>query len=155
MFLQYLIPRILLNRKQQIFILINLKQYDIVVASRFLSESKTIRKWQRSIVSKIYRTLVKIFFYHFHVTDPDVGFKGFQRECFQHVSLLCNLNGHSWDLQFLVNANDGGYSIKEIPFHYNEDYERTTVNIFAAGFIEFLGLMYIKITSIISKFIVF
>ena len=132
-----------------------LEQHDVVVASRFLPESRTIRRWQRAIVSKIFRTLVRIFFHHFNVTDPDVGFKGFKSECLKNVNLVCNLNGPSWDLQFLVNANYDGYSIKEIPFNYTEDYERTTVNIFSAGLVEFLGLLYIKFTSIISKYIVF
>ena len=36
-----------------------LEQHDVVVASRFLPESRTIRRWQRAIVSKIFRTLVR------------------------------------------------------------------------------------------------
>ena len=131
------------------------RENDVVIASRFLPESETVRKWQRKVVSKIFRILVSVIFPGFMVTDPDVGFKGFKKKCFQNVNLSCNLNGPSWDLQFLVIAHDEAYHIKEFPFQYIEDYERTTVNIFIVSFVEFLGLIYIKITNIISKHIIF
>ena len=131
------------------------KDYDVVVASRFLPTSNTIRKWQRKIVSKVYRILIAIIFSGFDVTDPDVGFKGYKKECFHKVNLVCNLNGPSWDLQFLVNAKNEGYQILEFPFNYIEDYERSTANIALDSFVEFLGLIYIKVTCIITRFINF
>tara|TARA_B100001964_G_C13643634_1_gene341625 strand:- start:33 stop:491 length:459 start_codon:yes stop_codon:yes gene_type:complete len=132
-----------------------IRDNDVVVASRFLPTSNTARKWQRKIISKVYRILIKIIFFDFNVTDPDVGFKGFKKECFHKVNLVCNLNGPSWDLQFLVNAQTEGYQILEFPFQYIEDYEKTTTNIFYYSLVEFLGLVYIKITCIISKYINF
>ena len=131
------------------------KEYDVVIASRFLPESQSVRKWQRKIISKVFRILVAVIFPGFMVKDPDVGFKGFKKKCFQEVNLSCNLSGPSWDLQFLVNAHNEAYHIKEFPFQYIEDYERTTVNIITASLVEFLGLVYIKITKIISKYIIF
>ena len=131
------------------------KQYDVVIASRFLATSNCKRKWQRSIISKCYRILVAINFRSFNVYDPDVGFKGFKKECFQYINLMSNLNGPSWDLQFLVSAHYEGYEIFEFPFHYEEDYSKTTVNIFMCSFIELLGLLYIRLTTIISKYIIF
>ncbi|MBT6047483.1 MAG: glycosyltransferase family 2 protein [Candidatus Scalindua sp.] len=132
-----------------------LKQYDVVIASRFLQESGSKRKWKRKVISKCYRILVKILFPGFYVTDPDVGFKGFKKQCFNYTNLMTNLNGPSWDLQFLVNASMSGYEIHEFPFRYIEDYENSTVNLFFTSFIEFLGMLYIRVTTTISKKIVF
>ena len=131
------------------------KVNDVVIASRFLPESNSVRKWKRKLISKSYRILIQIIFRDFHVTDPDVGFKGIQKECFQNINLMCNLNGPSWDLQFLVNAHMEGYKITEFPFQYIENYELTTVNLLTGSIIEFLGLIYIKVTSIISKYAIF
>jgi glycosyltransferase involved in cell wall biosynthesis len=132
-----------------------IKKYDIVIASRFLTTSNCKRKWQRKIVSKCYRILVAIVFRSFNVRDPDVGFKGFKKDCFQYINLMSNLNGASWDLQFLISAHYEGYKIFEFPFHYEEDYSTTTVNIFFYSFIELLGLLYIRLTTMISKYVIF
>lgn len=131
------------------------KDYDVVIASRFHPQAKTKRKFIRKFVSRVYRFLVKIIFPGFPVTDPDVGFKGFRKEAFQCINLVTNLNGPSWDLQFLINAWYRGHSIYEFPFSYNENYTRTTVNIFFCSLIEFIGMFYIRVTSLITKRIVF
>ena len=131
------------------------KNYDVVIASRFHPQAKTKRKFIRKFVSRSYRFLVKLIFPGFPVTDPDVVFKGFKREVFQCINLVTNLNGPSWDLQFLVNSWYYGHSIYEFPFSYNENYTRTTVNILFCSLIEFIGMFYIRLTSLITKRIVF
>lgn len=125
-----------------------LKQYDIVIASRFHRDAKIKRKWHRAFVSFVYRIIAKIVFRGFKVTDPDVGFKGFRRNVFREVIKYTNLNGPSWDLQFLVNAFNFGFTIKEFPFNWIENYERTAVNIIKDCLLEFIGLIYIKIKGI-------
>lgn len=125
-----------------------LKQYDIVIASRFHRDAKIKRKCHRAFVSFAYRMIVKIVFRGFKVTDPDVGFKGFRRNVFREVIKYTDLDGWSWDLQFLVNAFNFGFSIKEFPFNWVESYERTTVNIIKDSLFEFIGLIYIKIKSV-------
>lgn len=129
----------------------DVKCNDIVIASRFHSDANTERKFIREFMSKAYRLLIKIIFPGFKVTDPDVGFKGFQKNVFECVNLVTNLNGPSWDLQFLVNAESLGYKIYEFPFSYKEDYSRTTVNIITCSIVELVGLLYIKLTCLISR----
>lgn len=131
------------------------KIHDVVIASRFHKDSKIERKFVRKVVSKCYRIMVAVLFRRFTVTDPDVGFKGFKRDTFHEVNLVTNLNGPSWDLQFLVNAQYDKYDIYEFPFHYVEDYERTTVNVLACSFVELLGMFYVRITRFISDRMVF
>lgn len=131
------------------------KNHDVVIASRFLPDSETKRKIIRRVVSKSYRILVKLMFRNFAVTDPDVGFKGFKKDVFTHINLVTNLNGPSWDLQFLINADAEQHDIIEFPFHYKEDYTSTTVSVLSCSIIEFLGMVYVKFTRIISDYIVF
>lgn len=131
------------------------KEYDVVIAARFHPQAKTKRKFIRKFISKSYRFLVRLFFPGFSITDPDVGFKGFKKEVFQYINLVTNLNGPSWDLQFLINSWHSGHSIYEFPFSYRENYTKTTVNIFICSFIEFMGMIYIRLTSLITKRIIF
>lgn len=131
------------------------KDYDVVIASRFHADAKTRRKLIRKFIGSSYRFLVRLIFPRFSVTDPDVGFKGFKKEAFQYTNIVTNLNGPSWDLQFLINSWYYGQSIYEFPFSYKENYTRTTVNIFICSLIELLGMLYIRLTLLISKRIVF
>lgn len=125
-----------------------LKHDDIVIASRFHPEANIKRKWHRAFIGIVYRMIVGVVFRGFPVTDPDVGFKGFRRNVYAEVVPYTDLNGWSWDLQFLVNAFNFGFTIKEFPFTWVEDYERSSVNIIRDSFLEFAGLIYIKITGI-------
>ena len=131
------------------------KKHDVVIASRFHKDSRIERKFVRKVVSKCYRILIAVLFRYFTVTDPDVGFKGFEKDVFHKVNLVSNLNGPSWDLQFLVNAQYEKYDIYEFPFHYVEDYERTTVNVLVCSLVELLGMIYVRITRFISDRVVF
>jgi len=132
-----------------------LKEHDVVIASRFHQDAQSTRKKNRKFVSQAYRVLVKILFRKFYVTDPDVGFKGFKSDVFKQINIVSNLNGFSWDLQFLVNAVGEGYSVYEFPFTYEENYSKTTVNILSSSIAEFLGMIYIKVTKVLSDRIVF
>lgn len=125
-----------------------LKHDDIVIASRFHPEAKIKRKWHRAIIGIVYRMIVRVVFRDFPVTDPDVGFKGFRRNVFTEIIKYTDLNGWSWDLQFLVNAYNFGFSIREFPFHWTEDYERTSVALFKDALLEFISLVYIKIKGV-------
>ena len=131
------------------------KDYDVVIATRFHPQAKTERKFIRKFVSRSYRLLVRLIFPGFPVTDPDVGFKGFKKESFQQINLVTNLSGPPWDLQFLINSWHYGHSIYEFPFSYNENYTKTTVNIFICSLIELMGMLYIRLTFLITKRIVF
>ncbi|MCH7562965.1 MAG: glycosyltransferase [Gemmatimonadetes bacterium] len=124
-----------------------LERYDIVIASRFHRDAKVKRKWHRAVVSVVYRMIVSVVFPGFRVTDPDVGFKGFQRDVFDRIVPYTTLNGWSWDLEFLVSADILGYSIEEFPFNWVEHYERTSVGIVRDSFLEFIGLLYIRLKS--------
>ena len=104
------------------------------------------------MISKIYRFIIKIVFQELFVTDPDVGFKGFQKNVFTKIIKHTNLDGWSWDLQFLVMGHKLGFKTAEFPFNWNEKvYTGSTVNIISDSIKELIGLLYIKIKSILHK----
>lgn len=129
--------------------------HDIVIASRFHPAARTRRKALRRFVSVCHRGLVRIFFRDFKVTDPDVGFKAFRKDVFEKTNLVTNLNGPSWDLQFLVNAVQDGCDVFEFPFHYVEDYDHTTVNVLYYSVVEFVGILYIFGTKLLGSWVRF
>ena len=95
--------------------------------------------------------LVKIIFPRFGITDPDNGFKGIRRDVFSKVIQYTDLDGWSWDLQFLINASNLGYSCTEFPFDWVENYEKTSVNIFRDELINKINIIIIYIYVLYVK----
>ncbi len=123
-----------------------LENYSIVVGSRFLPGSRTRRIRGRQAVSRAHRLLVRLFFPRLGVSDPDMGFKGFEREVFLTIAPLSRMDRWSWDLEFLVIARRNGIGIAELPVDWEEKHEGyvTTVNLFRDSREEFLGLFQIR-----------
>ncbi len=123
-----------------------LEDYPIVVGSRFLPESRTRRIRGRQMISRAHRRLVGLFFSRLAASDPDMGFKGFQRETFRRLAPLSRMDRWSWDLEFLVIARRNGFGIAEFPVDWEEKHEDyvTSVNLFRDSWEELLGLFKIR-----------
>lgn len=123
-----------------------LKDHPVVVGSRFLPGSRTRRIRGRQAISRAHRLLVRLFFPGLGVSDPDMGFKGFEREAFRRIAPLSRMDRWSWDLEFLVIARRNGIGIAELPVDWEEKHEGyvTSVNLFQDSREEFLGLFQIR-----------
>jgi dolichyl-phosphate beta-glucosyltransferase len=123
-----------------------LKDHPVVVGSRFLPGSHTRRIRGRKVISRAHRLLVGMFFPRLGVSDPDMGFKGFEREAFRSIAPLCRMDRWSWDLEFLVIARRNGIGIAELPVDWEEKHEGyvTSVNLLRDSREEFLGLFRIR-----------
>jgi glycosyltransferase involved in cell wall biosynthesis len=120
-----------------------LLRFPIVIGSRFLRESATVRLWKRKVIGLAHRLLVQLFFPQLKIKDPDAGFKGFQVKQLKTMSPLCREDRWSWDLEILTIGRANGIACLEIPINWNERHERyvTSVNIFKDGWEELTGLV--------------
>jgi glycosyltransferase involved in cell wall biosynthesis len=123
-----------------------LEDCPVVIGSRFLPESRTRRIRGRRVVSWAHRLLVGLFFPRLGASDPDMGFKGFQRDTFRSIAPLSRMDRWSWDLEFLVIARRNGVGIAELPVDWEEKHEdyTTSVRLFHDSREEFLGLFSIR-----------
>lgn len=128
----------------------HLKGNDIVIGSRFLTDSKTLRFPLRAFISKIYRCLVQLILPELKINDIDVGFKGFRTACFKEVNLHSKIDRWAWDLEFLTIARFKGMKIKEFPIDWNEKYDgyASVINIFKDSLEEFCGILNVRIRSL-------
>ena len=110
-----------------------LDQFDVVIGSRFLPHAKLKRRVHRDLFSKLYRFLVRFLFPNLNILDCDVGIKAFKKKVFVKINKKTRCDRWSWDLEFLLLANNRGLLIKEIPLIWDEPSE-SSLNIFSASF---------------------
>jgi len=101
---------------------------NIVIASRYLKNSRTRRTLKRLFLSKGYLFLINIFF-KTNLTDFQCGFKAIDNKIKREI--LDKIKNKEWffDTELLLLAEQGGYKIKEIPVKWNENKD-SKVNIF-------------------------
>ena len=123
-----------------------LAEAPVVVGSRFHPDSRTERRWRRNLVGKAHRLAVRRFFPALHVTDPDMGFKGFWQPQFSRLNRLSRLDRWSWDLEVLVIARRNGLRIEELPVDWQENFEEysSSVHLLRDGREEFQGMLAIR-----------
>jgi glycosyltransferase involved in cell wall biosynthesis len=103
--------------------------YDLVIGSRLLPESKTNRSFFRELSSRIYIFLSKIILGH-SFSDLQCGFKGMTKDLFSNTSKYIEDKNWFFDTELLIFANFLNYKIKEIPVDWAEDrYEKRTSKI--------------------------
>ena len=120
-----------------------LKEYDVVIGSRYLKRSKISRTLKRFLLSKIYHFFVRLFFPSLGLTDTECGFKGFKKEVFVNLNRKVRNSGWSWDLEFLVKSRKMGLKIKEIPVCWREGKE-TKMNLFRDSLSQFFEIVRIR-----------
>ena len=98
----------------------DLKNYDIVIGTRYLSKSDITRKKTRAFLSKLYRLSLLILFPKLNISDTDFGLKGFKTVAFKKLNQEIRDNRWSWDLEMLILARKNKLRINEIPVNWKE-----------------------------------
>ncbi len=96
------------------------KGCDVVIGSRFLSQSVTKRSIKRELISKSYNTIVRLFF-NTKIKDLQCGFKAINKKIKKKI--LPKIKNDKWffDTELLITCERKGYKIKEIPVNWIED----------------------------------
>lgn len=103
--------------------------YDLIIGSRFLKQSKVERSLIREISSQIYIRLSRLMLQH-TFSDLQCGFKGIKKEVF--LKLASEINDQFWffDTELLILAEHHGYRVKEIPVNWADNrYEKRNTKI--------------------------
>lgn len=97
-------------------------QYDILIGSRNLNESKIPIKqpFIRSTLGKIFPLFVRLFVIR-GVKDTQCGFKFFTRDSAQKILRYQKSQGFAFDVELLFLAKKFGYDIKEMPITWHND----------------------------------
>lgn len=97
---------------------------DIVTGSRYLPQSRIMRRTFRLVVSKIYNRIIRVLF-QTGIKDHMCGFKAFKKDVVLSLvqemdfdNTLCR--GIFWDTELIVRARRKRYVIKEIPIWWKE-----------------------------------
>jgi len=92
-----------------------LRGYDLAIGTRNAFDSKVYgRGWLRSLTSKVYILLIKIFFW-VRFTDAQCGFKAVTRSVVDSVIPRIEDNEWFFDTELLIFAEKLGYRIYEEP----------------------------------------
>ncbi len=94
--------------------------YDIVVGSRLLPASRTVRSFKREFISRSYNILVRVMFGYNSCSDFQCGFKAFR--CNLRNDLLPKVkdNRFFFDTEILLFADQLGYCILDVPVNWVE-----------------------------------
>lgn len=110
-----------------------LAEYDLVIASRNLKDSKISRKKWRNAFNLIANHLIRKLFQS-TITDHQCGLKAFRGNVLRKISsdmgydkTLCRSWG--WDAEILIRAQKSKYAIKEVPCRWSES-EKSSVSVF-------------------------
>ncbi|MBI4158714.1 glycosyltransferase [Candidatus Woesearchaeota archaeon] len=110
-------------------IIAELKNFDIVIGSRYLPDSHVKRKKFRLFLSKMYRITLVVLFPNLKISDTDFGMKGFRKKEFVILNGLIQDDRWSWDLEMIIIAKKKNMQIKEIPVVWEEEGGSTFGNI--------------------------
>ncbi|MEK6264557.1 MAG: glycosyltransferase family 2 protein [Clostridium sp.] len=120
---------------------------DIVIGSRFLNESSTMKisKIKQFAIS-FFRLVIKIFTKR-NITDPTSGLQGLNRIAFTYYAGYGNFDYRYPDINMIIQMIMLGYNIKEIP---GVMHERKTGEGMHSGIIKPMQYMVIITLSTIS-----
>ncbi len=107
---------------------------DIATGSRLMQGSDAVRTAERSIASRGYNTLVRLFLSS-SLLDHQCGFKAFRRD--RLLGLLPSVASEHWfwDTEVLVRAQKQGFRIREFPVRWRPGTGTTVTfgDIFSMG----------------------
>jgi len=101
------------------------EKYDLTIGSRYHKQSKCKRSLIRSMCSKFYNFILKIFF-NIKLTDTHCGFKALSKSAVQRIIPKIKNNGLFFDTELLVLARYYNLKIKEMPVNWEDKNERKT-----------------------------
>jgi len=88
---------------------------DIIIGSRFTVGGKSDMPFTRTIISRLYNTLVGLLL-RVGVKDITTGFKLYKKEVIDSLNLVNNDFG--LHVEILLKAKHNGFTTKEIPIYY-------------------------------------
>lgn len=95
-----------------------LKDYDVVVGSRYVKGGKDDRSFVRVVTSRLINWFANIVL-NFKIKDYDSGFVAVKREVFNDIKF--NPEGHGeYCIEFLYKCTRKGYKVKEIGYVFTE-----------------------------------
>ncbi len=98
-----------------------IKNYDVVIASRSVKELITVRQpLSRELSGKFMSLLVRVMF-HLPIRDTQCGYKVFRRPVLEKVFHLVRSQKWEFDVELLVRAKNAGFTIKEKPIPWEDD----------------------------------
>lgn len=106
------------------------QQSDIVIASRFLTDS-TVRipvLWYRRMLEKVFWTLRNVILGNQEVQDTQCGFKVFTRDFAKKVFHKSRINRFSFDAELIFLSKKFGFLVEEVPIALQNP-PRTSVRI--------------------------
>jgi dolichyl-phosphate beta-glucosyltransferase len=121
------------------------KNFDILIGSRRLSQSKTNRSLRRKIFGKIF-SLVSNLILKIKISDPQCGIKMFKSKVAKKIFKIQKMERWSFDSEIIFIAKKMNYKIKEIPIRWNES-EMTRINLFKDSMIMLKDLFVIRFTN--------
>lgn len=94
-------------------------EYDIVIASRGLKESRKIihQTWVRGAMGKIFNFFVRMLLFDGYY-DTQCGFKLFKGEAARYLFKRQKIRRFAFDIEILGRAIKKGLKIKEVPVHW-------------------------------------
>ncbi|MBU90149.1 polyprenol monophosphomannose synthase [Candidatus Woesearchaeota archaeon] len=96
----------------------NIPQYDVVIASRYVSGGKDKRLFMRVLASKLVNLLAYIFL-GLKVKDLTSGFYAVKKEVFSRVKLITT--GHAeYCIKFSYDSVKKGFKIKEVSYVFSD-----------------------------------
>ena len=97
-----------------------LKDYDLVVGSKYMDGASYKRNLIRYILSKTYNSIFTKLILNTKFTDAQCGFKGIKTKVAKVIIPLIEDKGWFWDTELLFITKKKGYKIKEIPVKWAE-----------------------------------
>ena len=118
--------------------------HEVAIGSRLTKGSKVVgRTLKREITSRGYNILIHMFFPLTKWKDAQCGFKAVSRKAAENVVPLVKDNAWFLDTELLLLADKAGYSIKEIPVHWEDDPD-TRVKIISTAWEDVKGLLRLR-----------
>ncbi len=121
-------------------------QSDLVIGSRLLSESKTVRSGFREFSSQAYNFLSRLILGH-SLSDLQCGFKAIKHSVFNKANqFLCD-DQWFFDTELVVITKYLGYRVKEIPVDWQEnryDERQSKVKVFKDCWVFIKNLFILK-----------
>ncbi len=98
---------------------------DVVIGSRYLNKSKTVRPPLRRMVSKAYNKVLNVLFDE-KVTDHQCGFRIFNKKAFDVIYERSQERHWMWDTEVILIARANHLKMKELPILWIEKHNTRT-----------------------------
>jgi dolichyl-phosphate beta-glucosyltransferase len=114
--------------------------YDVLIGSRALKDSKVEKKWYKTLMSKTF-SLFKWVVLGLNVKDTQCGFKMYRKKCKKLFEMQQMAVG-TFDIEIILMAKRNGFRLKEVPVTWVDvDMSNfNTIQIAAEAFVDVLRM---------------